>query len=117
VRQIQILLIISIVFLSCQSQERFDKVKWQTREDPAFPPQSRKGMLKDLQSNYKLEGMSPSQITELLGEPDYKDDSSITYNIEEKYGSDIDPVYTKTLEVKLGNYNTVQAVDVREWKK
>lgn len=116
-RQIQILLLLSIVFLSCRSQERFDKVKWQTREDPAFPPPSRKAMLQDLQSNYKLEGMSRSQIVELLGEPDYKDDSSIAYKVEVKYGNDIDPVYTKTLEVKLDNNKTVQSVDVRDWKK
>jgi hypothetical protein len=116
-RQIQTFLLISIILLSCQSQERFDKVKWQMRDDPAFPPRSRKAMLQDLTSNYKLEGMSSSQIVELLGEPDNKDDSSITYKIEEKYGSDIDPVYTKTLEIKLGKNETAQAINVREWKK
>ncbi len=116
-RQIHILLLLSIIFLSCQSHEKFDKAKWQTRDDPAFPPQARKTMLKDLQSSYKLEGMSSSQIFELLGEPDYKNDSSITYIVEEKYGADIDPVYTKTLELRLSGDKKIEAVDVHEWKK
>lgn len=116
-RQIQIILLLSIIFLSCESQVKFDKVKWQTKEDPAFPPQSRKSMLKDLQANHKLEGMSHSQIIELLGELDNHDDSSMAYKVEEKYGSDIDPIYTKTLVVRLSIGKTVKAIDVQEWKK
>src|SRR4051812_34119195 len=116
-RQFPILILVAIVLLSCQQQMKFDKVQWQLKDDPAFPPQSRKAMLKDLQSNYKLEGMRRSQIVELLGEPDHQDDSSITYKIEEKYGSDIDPVYTKTLEVKLNVDKKVKDVNVSEWKK
>ena len=74
-------------------------------------------MLKDLQSNYKLDGMSITQIVELLGEPDYNNDTLIVYKVDEKYGSDIDPVYTKTLEFKLGDDKKVKAVEVSEWKK
>ena len=116
-RKIRIFLFLLIVLLSCQSQEKIDKVKWQVKEDPAFPPQSRKAMITDLQSNYKLEGISRFQIVELLGEPDFSDDSSIAYKIEEKFGRDIEPIYTKTLELKFTNHKTVQAIDVREWTK
>jgi hypothetical protein len=116
-KQIRIFLLASTLFLSCQTQDKFDKGRWQTKEDPAFPPQSRKAMLKDLRSNYKLTGQSRSQLIELLGEPDYVDDSSITYKIEEKFGSAIDPIYTKTLEIKVNEYEKAKAVAVREWKK
>jgi len=116
-RQTRIFLFISIFILSCQTDVKFNKVKWQTKEDPAFPPHSRKAMLKYLQSNYKLIGQKRTQLIELLGEPDYADDSSVAYKIEEIFGSDIDPIYTKTLEIKLNQYEAVQAVDVRVWKK
>jgi hypothetical protein len=116
-RQTQIFLLLSIVFLSCkpQPQVKFVKEKWQATDDPAAPPQSRKDMLKDLLSSYKLEGMSRSKIIELSGESDYKEDSSMAYKIEEEYGSDIDPVYTKTLQVRLGD-TIVKAVDVLNGK-
>lgn len=74
-------------------------------------------MLKDLQSSFKLEEMSLSQIIGLLGEPDYKDDSSMAYKVEQKFGSDIDPVFTKTFEVQVSDDKRVKAVGVREWKK
>lgn len=92
-------------------------MKWQAREDPAFPPHSRKAMLNDLQSNYKLIGQSRLQIIQLMGEPDIADDSSLSYKIEAKYGSDIDPIYTRNLEIELNKDEKVKEVAVREWKK
>ena len=61
--------------------------------------------------------MSRSQIVELLGEPDYYDNSSMVYKIEERFGGNINPVYTKILEVKLDNEKTAQVVVAHEWKK
>jgi len=110
-------LFIVVGFISCQSQKKFDPIQWRTVEDPAFPPQSRKAMLKDLLDNYKLKSMSQSQVFNLLGEPDYSSDSAIIYKIVEDYGSDTDPVYTKTLDITLNKDKTVQSIDVQEWRK
>lgn len=90
---------------------------WQTAEDPAFPPKSRNAMLKDLLANYRLAGMSEPQLIRLLGKPDYSSDSTLAYRIIEDYGSDIDPVYNKTLEISFNTGKTVKEVKVREWKK
>ena len=105
------------ILLSCQSEVKFDKVKWQTQEDPAFPPSSRKAMLNDLLSSYKLDQMNKSQVLNLLGQPDYSSDSDIVYKVIEDYVTDIDPVYTKQLEIKLEPDQSVKAVEVNEWKK
>lgn len=102
---------------SCETQTKFDKVKWSTKEDPAFPPQSRKSMLKDLQTNYNLIGMEKSKLINLLGQPDFANDSTLSYKIIQEYGADIDPVYTKTLEIKLTDDKTSKEVNIQEWKK
>lgn len=110
------LLLLTALF-SCQSEAKFDKIQWQIQEDPAFPPSARKQMLDDLLTNYKLDQMNRNQVVDLLGTPDFVGDSVLSYRVDEKYGSDIDPVYTRQLEVKLKPDQTVKAVEVREWKK
>jgi hypothetical protein len=105
------------VLFSCQSEVKFDKIKWRIQEDPAFPPSARKQMLNDLLTNYRLNQMNKSQIIDLLGTPDFSEDSLLLYRVEEDYGSDIDLVYTKQLEVKLKPDLSVMAVEVHEWKK
>ena len=74
-------------------------------------------MLNDLLSSYKWNLLNKSQVLNLLGQPDYSSDSDIVYKVVEDYGTDIDPVYTKQLEVKLMPDQSVKAVEVNEWKK
>jgi hypothetical protein len=107
--------LILVAFISCQ--QKFDPVKWQTKEYPEAPPESRKSMLKDLLHNYRLEQLNESRITDLLGKPDWGDSNSITYKIVEDYGSDIDPVYTKNLDIEFNEDKSVKKVSVEEWKK
>lgn len=115
-RQVFILYIMmSIIFVSCQ--EKFDKVKWRTKEYPDAPPESRKRMIQDLTTNYKLKGLKKTELTDLLGEPNYADDTTFSYLIEEDYGTDIDPVYTKFLQFNLGRDSTIIDFKVNEWKK
>ncbi|SKA09242.1 hypothetical protein [Sediminibacterium ginsengisoli] len=107
-------LIVSLVCLfSCQ--RKYEKEKWATKEDFG-PPAARKAMLKDLLANYNLKGKTTAEILNLLGSPDFKTDTVIAYKVVEDYGSDIDPVYTKTLVLKLGGSIVTQA-RVDEWKK
>ncbi len=116
-----ILQVISVVFfLSCndmQHHTKFDKNKWQEQTDPLFPSPYRSQMVEDLTTNHKLVGLKYSQLIELLGIPDYKDSSSLSYKIIVDHGKDIDPVYTKDLEFTFSNDSTVTAFKINEWKK
>jgi len=104
-------------FTSCNNEEKFSKVKWNERTDPAFPPPYRNRMLKDLTSNYKLTGLKYSDIIELLGEPNFNDSNSLAYKIKEDYGHDIDPVYSKNLDFTFSKDSMITAYKVVEWKK
>ncbi|RZL09136.1 MAG: hypothetical protein EOO89_21955 [Pedobacter sp.] len=109
----------SIFLLSCNIEARFDKVKWHQPGDLGIYPH-RKSMLKDLTRNYRLTGLSYRQLIDLLGKPDRynaKESELVEYNIETEYGNDIDPVYVKSLELKLTQDSTVESFIVKEWKK
>ena len=54
-----------------RGQEKFDKIKWNEREDPAFPPASRIHMINDLTTNNKLVGLTYNQLNFFLGTPDF----------------------------------------------
>ena len=106
-----------ILLCSCQPQIKFDKVKWQTTDDPAFPPECRNSMLKDLLSNYNISKMNYSQVINLLGKPNINDTDSIAYFIITDYGRHIDPVYIKTLDIGFNKEHFVKTIRVSEWKK
>lgn len=98
-------------------QVKFDKNKWNEQADPLFPSSYRPQMLTDLTTNYKLVGFKYSQLIELLGIPDSKDSSSLSYKIVVDYGHDIDPVYTKDLNFTFSKDSTITSFKVDEWKK
>ncbi len=110
-----ILLSISFVLFSCKNDIKFEKTSWNQKDDLNYP--NREKMLEDLTKNHKLKGMSYSKLIDLLGLPEnYSDEefNTVTYNLVTEYGSDIDPVYIKNLEIKLAkdsiveNYKTVE---------
>lgn len=115
-------IIIALLFFSiasCNSNKKFDKVKWQEQGDLKIYTY-RKSMLKDLTKNYKLTGLSYRQLINLIGEPEKysdKEKDMVYYEIETDYGNDIDPVYTKTLQLKLTKDSTVESFIIKEWKK
>ena len=111
------LLLIPFIFTSCDNQEKFVKVKWNESADPVFPPPNRKTMIKDLLTNYQIVGLKCSQLTDTLGDPDFKEDFSFGYRIEENYGNDIDPVYSKDLVFYFSTDSTITSYEVKEWKK
>ena len=77
-------------------------------------------MLNDLINNHKLKGLTYRQLTELLGQPkqNMKDDSNaVYYNIIADFGHDIDPIYSKTLVIKLRNDSIVADYRIDETKK
>lgn len=107
------------LFSSCNNEIKFDKVKWDEQPDLAFTPPYRKKMLKDLTTNHKLVGLKYSEIISLLGAPNFHDSAaaSFGYDIIINYGSDIDPIYTKTLDFTFSKDSTITSFKVDEWKK
>ena len=111
--------LVSIFLTSCNSNEKFDKTKWQEQGDLRIYTH-RKSMLKDLTKNYKLTGLSYRQLVNIIGEPENysdKENDIVYYEIETDYGFDIDPVYTKSLQLKLTKDSIVDSYSIKEWKK
>ncbi|MEO5942162.1 MAG: hypothetical protein ABIP30_02270 [Ferruginibacter sp.] len=108
-----------IALTSCSNDQKFEKAKWEEQGDLEIYPH-RKYMLNDLTSNYKLTGLTYNELINLIGEPENysgKEKDIVYYDIETNYGSDIDPVYTKTLQLKLTKDSTVESFIIMEWKK
>lgn len=103
------------MLLSCNQQIKFDRTKWKTKDDMEYP--YRNDMLKDLTTNYKLVGLKYAELLELLGQPNFKDSSSLTYKIIEDYKQDIDPVYTKNLNFTFSSDSVITLFKIDEWKK
>lgn len=115
-----IIVFLIIFFCSCNSGDnelKFDKVKWNQQDDPAFTPPYRKKMIKDLTTNHKLQGISYKELVGLLGIPDFKDSNSLFYKIIEDYGRDIDPIYTKDLIFTFSKDSIITSYKIAEWKK
>jgi hypothetical protein len=110
----------TVFLLSCghnNMQIKFDGNKWNEQTDPIFPSVYRPKMLADLTSNHQLIGLGYSHLIQLLGIPDAKDSSSLSYKIIVDYGRDIDPVYVKTLDFTFSKDSVITSYKVREWKK
>ena len=115
---IPLLLVFLMTFTACHQKQKFDKTKWQEVGDlMTFP--NRNAMVDDVAQNYNLKGKTLNDITGLLGQPQYPLDSTmeIGYKIDEDYGTDIDPIYTKTLLIQFDKDTTVKNVEIKEWKK
>ena len=84
----------------------------------SFP--NRNSMIHDLTTNYKITGLTYKQLIDLLGKPQGVIDSNkntIFYDVDIDYGHDIDPVYTKTLQIYFNSDSVVTAFNLEEWKK
>ncbi len=97
--------------------EKFNKTEWTQKDDSAFPPPYRDLMLNDLLKNYQLIGLHFSEIVELLGNPDSKEDSVATYCIAIEYGGDTDPVYEKSLNLISDKDSIIRSVNTKIWNK
>ena len=113
-----IFLSLTLTLFSCQKQQKFDKVKWAEVADlMTFP--NRKYMIDDLVKNYQLKGKKYNEIVQLLAEPQSKLDSTmeIFYDIDVDYGSDIDPINSKTLLITFDKDTIVKSFEVHVCKK
>lgn len=111
--------LITVIFVSCKHrtlQMKFDRVKWWDGDVEIYP--YRDAMLNDL-LKHNLKGMTYKQLTKFVGEPNRWDNNidSPYYPIITDYGSDIAPVYTKSLVLYLNKDSIITRCKVEEWKK
>jgi predicted nucleic acid-binding protein len=109
------ILLMAALLWSCNQSMNFDSAKWKMKEDIEYP--FRNKMVGDLTKNHKLVGLRYSQVVELLGDPQYQDSSRISYQVLHDYGSDIDPIHTKYLNLALSIDSIVTSFKVDEWRK
>jgi uncharacterized membrane protein len=105
-----IFLSLNLLLLSCDHNIKFEKSGWLETDDPDGYA-NRENMLNDLISNHKLKGLKYSEIIDLLGPPENyenKNSNIISYNIVLDFGHDIDPVYTKDLDLEFSKDSIVQ---------
>ena len=76
-----ILYIIIACFLSGCSRQSFDSEKWKNWKDTESTLFVRRDMVEDLTKQYKLVGMSRSEINDLLGKPNAVNNRSIGYDL------------------------------------
>ncbi len=114
-----IIICLSFIFLACNTDKPFDKTQWIVKSDLGEYPH-RNSMIKDLTSNFKITGLSYKELIDLIGEPEMNivgEKNQICYKVLTEYGSDIDPISSKTLIIKLNNDSTIADFKVDEWRK
>ncbi|WCT11539.1 hypothetical protein [Mucilaginibacter jinjuensis] len=100
----------------CQPNLKFNKSEWSYKEDWDYP--YRDEMLNDLTKNHKLKGLTFHQLIDSLGQPQADGtDNSFFYETLIDFGSDIDPVHTKSLVIHLNKDSVVSGFEIKEWRK
>jgi len=89
---------------------------WIEKADLASYPK-RKKMVEDILKYLNLKGQTISEIENLLGQTDYKEQNEYGYKIDENYGTDIDPIATTTLTIKFNKDSIVTEATKDVWKK
>lgn len=102
--------------ISCRNDIKFNKAGWNKYDEPAFPPPDRSKMLNDLIEHHKLKGLRYQELINLLGEPNVSDSVGMQYDIEIKYGGNIDPEYVKGLYFTFSKDSVITNFQIKEWK-
>lgn len=107
-----------LVVFACNNNKPFSVEAWNEKEDILYT--QRKYLVKDLIKNHLKKEMCYEDVLTLLGHPvDVSrkgSKSTIYFEIETKYGSDIDPDWIKYLEVRLTNdscYENAQVIKLK----
>ncbi len=107
-------LFVSLLLLGLGCKQKFDKEKWSQKKEWDYPHRNK--MVKDLLKNHELKGKPFSEVRAMLGEPDDMDGKQAYYDIVMKYGSDMEPTYSKELAISFNADSVVTAVEVNEHK-
>jgi hypothetical protein len=113
-----IILMLSLINSCVGKSQKFDKIKWNEREDGFYL--YREEMIGDLTENYLKKGTTYKNIISLLGAPQNLNDEierTISYELMTDYGWDIDPVEVKTLKIKISKDSTLNSFKIEHWKK
>ncbi len=103
-----------MLIISCKNHEKFDKVKWQQKNESGNYPY-RESMLKDLM-HQRLKGRSYNEVIALIGIPENnqnKKDKNLYYNLAKKYDGHNEPYYIKNLSIKISSDGTVREVGIQ----
>jgi hypothetical protein len=118
-RKLNILFCVFFVLILISCNKKFDKGGWNYSgpdigDLKEYP--NRNKMVDDLLENHTIKGLTIKQVFDLLGETEMEN-NTINYTILIDFGSDIDPVHTKDLEIKFNENGIAQSVKIVEWKK
>jgi hypothetical protein len=111
---VPILFLLAGIIAGCSNEMAFDREKWLVVDDLMYPYRER--MVADLLKRYPLKGLTYSQVVDLLGKPEGGEPLYPFYTIRVEYGTNIDPVYVKNLELSLDASAKVVECGVREYK-
>jgi len=113
-----IYILVIFILASCNNQQiKFDKEKWNERNDMFYA--NREKMVIDLMENHLKKGMTYKEVMNLLGTSEsYQNDppNTIVYEIMVDYGWNIDPQKGKTLYIEFTNDSIVKEIKLDEWK-
>ncbi len=94
----------------------YDYNDWTQKGDLNSYP-NRKLMVDNILKNLKLVGQTNKEIESLLGNPDFVEQNSFSYKIDEDYGSDIDPISSTNLTFKYNKDSIITQAKKNVWKK
>lgn len=113
------LLFVILIFISCTKEQiKFNQNQWNTPDDIDY--NHRELMIEDLAKNHLKKGMKFVDAERLLGKnqlSDERDSLQLQYEIYTYYGSDIDPIETKTLMINFSADSTLTNIWVDHWEK
>ncbi|GEM_PF-1991929 len=118
-----IFFILVVTLCSCD-ERKFDRDGW-INDDPV-DYSNRRSMVNDILHNKILDNKEISQVTDLLGKPEWVDTAKsgvvikMYYIVQLSYGYDIDPKFSKLLELeidngKIKNVKIVMGIDRRSY--
>lgn len=118
INKLAFLAILFVISSCAKTDVKFNKQLWNKNFDGFY--EHRENMVNDLLKSHLKKGMTYEELTDLIGEPqNYENlkNNTITYSIMEDYGWDIDPVESKTLNIKLSEDSLVENFEVKHWKR
>jgi len=108
-----------LIFISCtKEQTKFNQRQWNTPDEIDY--NHRELMIEDLSKNYLKQGMKFTDAENLLGKNQLRNESDslqLQYEIYTYYGSDIDPIKTKTLMINFSADSTLTNIRIDHWEK
>ncbi|MDD2982486.1 MAG: hypothetical protein PHQ74_03780 [Crocinitomicaceae bacterium] len=115
--RISILLFAIMLSFSCQNEKTFDSNKWKQSGGESLMLDTRKEMVSDLLKRKILLHKSHNEIVELIGSPVNYNNTVFEfkeyYPVQEKHGSDIDPIITY-VEITFDRNGISEAVQIVE---